>query len=174
MRGQPLMAVRFKSFGVARPPHFFGCVSLCCECHPLSPTHVRPWPPNLTNNPMITFFNHLHALHEGKLEMFRGELVPCFEVPARADHVLKELERRQLGPVQAPLAFEDAALTRIHAPRYLDFLAHAWDEWVALDPANAGRDAFPSVWPTRTLRSDVLPANFSARMGLFSSDAGAP
>ncbi|MBP7493228.1 MAG: histone deacetylase family protein [Rhodoferax sp.] len=123
---------------------------------------------------MITFYNHLHALHAGKLEMFRGELVPCFEVPARADHVLKELERRQLGPVQAPLAFEDAALTRIHAPRYLDFLAHAWDEWVALDPANAGRDAFPSVWPTRTLRSDVLPANFSARMGLFSSDAGSP
>ena len=56
---------------------------------------------------MITFYNHLHALHEGKLEMFRGELVPCFEVPARADHVLKELERRQLGQVQAPLAFED-------------------------------------------------------------------
>ena len=123
---------------------------------------------------MITFYNHLHALHEGKLEMFRGELVPCFEVPARADHVLKELERRQLGQVQAPLAFEDAALTRVHAPRYLDFLAHAWGEWVALDPANAGRDALPSVWPTRTLRSDVLPANFSARLGLCSSDAGSP
>ncbi len=90
---------------------------------------------------MITFYNHLHALHQGKLEMFRGELVPCFEVPARADHVLKELERRQLGLVQAPTTFDDAALAGIHAPRYLDFLAHAWDEWVALDPANAGRDA---------------------------------
>jgi hypothetical protein len=38
---------------------------------------------------MITFFNSLHALHQGKLEMFRGELVPCFEVPARADPVLE-------------------------------------------------------------------------------------
>ena len=123
---------------------------------------------------MITFYNHLHALHQGKLEMFRGELVPCFEVPARADHVLKELQRRQLGPVQAPLEFDDAALTSIHTPRYLDFLTHAWEEWVALDPANAERDALPSVWPTRTLRSDVLPANFSARMGLFSCDAGSP
>jgi hypothetical protein len=36
---------------------------------------------------MITFYNHLHAQHQGRLEMLRGELVPCFEVPARADHV---------------------------------------------------------------------------------------
>lgn len=123
---------------------------------------------------MITFFNHLHALHQGKLEMFRGQLVPCFEVPARVDHVLAELQRRQLGPVEQPMAFDDATLARIHTPRYLDFLAHAWDEWVALDPANAGRDALPSLWPVRTFRSDVLPANFSARMGLFSFDTGTP
>ncbi len=123
---------------------------------------------------MITFYNHLHALHQGKFEMFRGELVPCFEVPDRADHVLKELERRKFGTVQAPLAFEDKALASVHSPRYLDFLAHAWDEWVALDPANAGRDALPSVWPIRTLRSDVEPKNFSARMGLYSCDAGSP
>jgi acetoin utilization deacetylase AcuC-like enzyme len=62
----------------------------------------------------------------------------------------------------------------IHPARYLDFLKGAWAEWVALDPANAARDALPSVWPVRTLRSDVLPANFAARMGLFSMDAGTP
>ena len=27
-------------------------------------------------------------------------------------------------------------LARVHARRYLDFLATAWDEWIALDPAN--------------------------------------
>jgi len=123
---------------------------------------------------MITFYNHLHALHQGKLEMFRGELVPCFEVPARADHVLAELQRRQHGRIEKPMAFDDAKLAAIHSPRYLDFLAHVWDEWVALDPANAKRDALPSLWPVRSFRSDVLPANFSARMGLFSFDAGSP
>jgi acetoin utilization deacetylase AcuC-like enzyme len=123
---------------------------------------------------MITFYNHLHALHQGKLEMFRGELVPCFEVPARADHVLAELQRRQHGRIQNPLTFDDAKLSTIHPPRYLDFLAHAWEEWVALDPANAARDALPSLWPVRSFRTDVLPANFSARMGLFSFDAGTP
>jgi acetoin utilization deacetylase AcuC-like enzyme len=135
---------------------------------------------------VITFYNPHHALHHGKLEMFRGELVPCFEVPARADFVLHELQRRGLGAVRHPPANEPvdglargltlgaAALVVIHTPRYLDFLAHAWDEWVALDPANATKDALPSLWPVRSFRTDVLPANFSARMGLFSFDAGTP
>ncbi|MDO8249232.1 MAG: histone deacetylase family protein [Rhodoferax sp.] len=123
---------------------------------------------------MITYYNPHHALHQGKLEMFRGALVPCFEVPARADYVLHELQRRQLGSVSSPPRFDVPALSTVHTARYLDFLAHAWDDWVALDPANATRDALPSVWPVRSFRTDVLPANFSARMGLFSFDAGTP
>jgi acetoin utilization deacetylase AcuC-like enzyme len=123
---------------------------------------------------MKTYFNHLHAQHQGQYEMFRGALVPCHEVPARADHVLAELQRRKLGAVCAPQPFDASALTTIHSPRYLAFLESAWSEWVTLDPANATRDALPSVWPTRSFRSDVLPDNFAARMGLFSFDAGSP
>ena len=123
---------------------------------------------------MITFYNHLHAQHQGKVEMFRGALVPCFEVPARADHVLAEFTRRKFGTVQQPGSFDDAALARIHSPRYLNFLATAWDQWVALDPANVDKDILPSVWPTRTFRTDIEPENFSARMGLYSYDAGSP
>jgi acetoin utilization deacetylase AcuC-like enzyme len=123
---------------------------------------------------MRTVYNDQHVLHHGKVEMFRGELVPCFEVPARADYVLRELKERGLGPIEVPADFDDAAIARVHAPRYLEFLAGAWDEWVALDPANAARDALPSYWPIRTFRSDVLPASFPARMGLFSYDSGTP
>ena len=123
---------------------------------------------------MRTLYNDRHALHHGKVEMFRGELVPCFEVPARADFVLHELKRRRLGAIETPGAVDDAVIARVHAPRYVDFLRGAWDEWVALDAANAQRDAFPSYWPIRTFRSDVLPASFAARMGLFSYDAGSP
>jgi acetoin utilization deacetylase AcuC-like enzyme len=123
---------------------------------------------------MRTIYNDQHVLHQGKVEMFRGELVPCFEVPARVDHVKHELERRGLGPLQAPDVFDEALLARVHAPRYLDFIAHAWEEWVALDPANASRDALPSYWPTRGMRTDVLPKSFPARMGLFGFDAGTP
>jgi acetoin utilization deacetylase AcuC-like enzyme len=123
---------------------------------------------------MITFYNPLHALHHGQFEMFRGALVPCHEVPARADHVLAELQRRQLGEVRDPLPFAAAALESIHSPRYLRFLETAWDQWVAIDPANAAHDALPSVWPTRGFRTDVEPDNFAARMGLYSFDAGSP
>ncbi len=123
---------------------------------------------------MKTFYNHLHAQHQGKVEMFRGALVPCFEVPARADHVLAELNRRKLGAVLQPQAFDDSAITAIHSPRYLHFLATAWDQWVALDPTNVDKDILPSVWPTRTFRTDIEPDNFAAKVGLYSYDAGSP
>jgi acetoin utilization deacetylase AcuC-like enzyme len=122
--------------------------------------------------------NPLHHLHQGRHEMFRGRLVACHEVPDRLDHVLAELQRRPIGALHTPTEVSPAALRpaleHIHCPRYLDFLAHAWDEWVALDPENAQLDALPSVWPGHGLRHDVLPANFAARLGLFSFDAGTP
>ncbi|MFT3953610.1 MAG: histone deacetylase family protein [Piscinibacter sp.] len=130
---------------------------------------------------MLIVHNPDHARHAGRHEMFRGRLVPCHEVPQRLDHVLAEVTRRGLGPLAAPNdlqagadpAFE-AVLARIHAARYLRFLERAWDEWLALDPANAALDALPSVWPVRGFRADVEPDNFAARMGLYSFDAGTP
>ena len=126
---------------------------------------------------MLTIHNPDHHLHQGRHEMFRGQLVPCHETAQRLDQVLAELERRGLGPLRPPAeqgTALDTALARVHAPRYLHFLAHAWDEWVALDPRNAERDALPSVWPAPGMRFDVLPGNFAARLGLFSFDAGTP
>lgn len=138
------------------------------------PVHTCWAAVSFTISPMRTFYNASHALHHGRHEMFRGKLVPCFEVPARADFVLRELQARRLGPVEQPPRCADAAVAQVHAQRYLDFLAGAWDEWVALDAANAQQDAIPSYWPIRTFRSDVLPASFPARLGLFSFDAGSP
>ena len=123
---------------------------------------------------MKIYYNHLHALHHGKVEMYRGALVPCFEIPARVDHVLTELNSRAWGQVLPPAAFDDGVLQRIHSKPYLQFLQSAWSEWLALDPANADKDALPSVWPVRTFRTDVVVQNFAARMGLYSFDAGTP
>ena len=65
-------------------------------------------------------------------------------------------------------------LTQVHTPRYLAFLESAWTQWVALDAGNAAAQPFPSVWPIRSLRSDVEPANFTGRLGLYSMDNGTP
>ena len=126
---------------------------------------------------MLTLHNPLHHLHQGRHEMFRGRLVPCHETPQRLDHVLAELQRRSLGPLRTPaddVEGLDAALVQVHSPRYLQFIEHAWSEWIALDPLNVGHDALPSVWPAPGMRFDVLPDSFAARMGLFSFDAGTP
>lgn len=126
---------------------------------------------------MITFYNDKHHLHQGKLEMFRGEMVPCFEVADRAERILAALKQRQLGAIRAPDVADKkvfGALNRVHDKRYLEFLRGAWTEWIALNPLNRERDALPSVWPIRGMCSDRLPADFTARMGLFSFDVGTP
>jgi acetoin utilization deacetylase AcuC-like enzyme len=106
--------------------------------------------------------------------MFRGRLVPCHETPARLDHVLNELRKRPLGLLREPGEADLGLVRRIHSPHYIDFLAQAWNDWVAPDPANSDVDILPSVWPGHGFRRDVAPTNFSARVGLYSFDAGTP
>ena len=117
---------------------------------------------------MITFYNPHHALHQGQFEMFRGALVPCHEVPARADHVLAELQRRQLGEVRNPQRFAAAALESVHSPRYLQFLETAWSQWVAIDPANGAVEV--SSGGILTLAAGVSAATANAAV-VFKSAA---
>jgi acetoin utilization deacetylase AcuC-like enzyme len=122
---------------------------------------------------MITLFSERHALHAPAFEFFRGERVPCFETPARAAFVLQRL--LQGGhDLREPHVDSRALLGQVHDAAYLAFLENAWDDWLALDAGNAERQPFPSVWPVRTLRSDVVPLNFIARLGLYSMDNGSP
>lgn len=106
--------------------------------------------------------------------MYRGRLVPCHETPARLEYVLSELKARPVGELREPGQADMALIRRVHSPRYVDFLASAWNEWLALAPGNSEIDILPSVWPVRGFRHDVLPENFAARVGLFSFDSGSP
>jgi len=120
---------------------------------------------------MITIFNREHEGHAPAFEIFRGERVACFETPARAGFVVERLKERG-HEVHSAGMDSSAVLAQVHTERYLAFLQRAWADWVALDPANAKSQPFPSVWPVRTLRSDVEPVNFTARLGLYSMDNG--
>ncbi len=122
---------------------------------------------------MITFFSEQHALHSPEYEFYRGERVPCFESPQRASFVQQAL--LQLGhELRSPNLDSTSTLAQVHSPRYLAFLQAAWQQWLAVDPENATRQPFPSVWPVRSLRSDVEPHNFTAKLGLYSMDNGSP
>ena len=122
---------------------------------------------------MITFFTPKHHLHAPEYEFFRGERVACFESPARADFVRAELIERG-HEIREPSVDSSEVLRQVHSARYLAFLETAWAQWVAVDAGNAARQPFPSVWPVRTLRSDVEPQNFTAKLGLYSMDNGTP
>ena len=141
---------------------------------------------------MIAIFSPAHALHAPAFEIFRGQRVRCFETPARADLVQRRLAERG-HTLTAPHIDSRAVLVQVHTPRYLRFLEHAWQDWLALNAAPAGTHGappepvvpldpqeplepleppYPSVWPVRTLRSDREPANFTAKLGLYSMDNG--
>ena len=122
---------------------------------------------------MIVLFSTLHRGHAPATEFYRGERVACFEAPARAEFVIEALQA-QGHEIRAPDEDSAAVLPLVHAQRYLVFLESAWTQWLALDPAHVERQPFPSVWPVRTLRSDVEPTNFTARLGLYSMDNGSP
>jgi acetoin utilization deacetylase AcuC-like enzyme len=122
---------------------------------------------------MITFFNDSHQAHAPEFEFFRGERVPCFETPARAEYVKARLTARGHA-LRTPQTDSCAVLAKVHAARYLSFLENAWRDWTALEAGNDQRQPFPSAWPVRTLRSDREPVNFIARLGLYSMDNGSP
>jgi acetoin utilization deacetylase AcuC-like enzyme len=122
---------------------------------------------------MISFFSESHALHAPEYEFYRGQRVSCFEQPARATYVREQLLSRGHA-LREPDTDSMPTLRQVHTARYLDFLQTAWPQWLALDAGNAMQQPFPSVWPVRSLRSDVEPDNFIAKLGLYSMDNGTP
>ncbi|MET1076926.1 MAG: histone deacetylase family protein [Pseudomonas sp.] len=119
---------------------------------------------------MLIFYSDDHRLHHARGELLKGELQPCFEMPARADHVLQRVRERALGEVRAPLDFGRSALLRIHPEPYLDFIANAWSRWAA---QGNRADLLPSVWPARGLRG-ICPEDLLGAHGYYSFDSFAP
>ena len=111
-----------------------------------------------------------HALHDGGMELHRGALVPCFEMPSRVDHILAAIARAG-WTVQAPREYDDAVLSGVHDADYLAFLRGAHDAWRA-----EGREGFmlPGAFPARGMRRDRVPTGLHARLGYYTFDAGSP
>jgi acetoin utilization deacetylase AcuC-like enzyme len=119
---------------------------------------------------MLTIYSDDHRLHHGRCELIDGQLMPCFEMPSRADHVLERVKSVGLGPVQAPVDHGRAPILRVHSADYLDFFEGAWRRWAELGHEG---DLLPFTWPARTLRR-VKPSGLHGELGYYSFDAGAP
>jgi acetoin utilization deacetylase AcuC-like enzyme len=102
---------------------------------------------------LLTFYNEQHAQQpDGAGQRLRA--------------VQAELERRGLGQIVTPQSVPLTALERTHSPRYLAFLRNAWSEAQALGSPLA----VPRQLAIRTMRSDIEPEDFLARLGLYSMD----
>jgi acetoin utilization deacetylase AcuC-like enzyme len=120
---------------------------------------------------MLTIYSEDHRLHHGHGELMNGQIVPCFELPRRAELVLERVKAVNLGDVIAPGDFGPEPILRVHAPRFVRFLQTAWDEWSAL-----GRDydALPMTWAVRGMNQTREPGHIEAKLGFYSFDGGAP
>ncbi|WP_248746929.1 MULTISPECIES: histone deacetylase family protein [unclassified Pseudomonas] len=119
---------------------------------------------------MLTVYSDDHHLHHGRCELIDGQLMPCFEMPSRADHVLARVQHQALGPVREPEDFGLEPIRRVHDEAYLNFFQGAWERWAALGHDG---DLLPFTWPARTLRR-VIPKNLHGELGYYSFDGGAP
>jgi acetoin utilization deacetylase AcuC-like enzyme len=120
---------------------------------------------------MKTVYSDDHRLQDGKAELNDGKLVPCFEMPKRADLVLARVREVGLGDVLEPTDFGRSVIARIHTDAFIDFLESAWGEWVA---EHGDYDALPLTWATRGLRHDRVPDVIDGKLSYYSLDAGTP
>lgn len=120
---------------------------------------------------MKTVYSDDHRLQDGKSELIDGKLMPCFEMPKRADIVIARVRDQKLGEVVGPRDFGLDPVKRVHRPRFVEFLRGAWDEWVT---EHGAYDALPLTWAARGMRSDVIPEAIDGRLSYYSIDAGTP
>ena len=123
--------------------------------------------------PVLTVYSPDHRLHHATAELIDGRMVAPVDTPERAEQVLAAVTGAGLGPVVEPDADGAdvrAALGAVHDRAFLDFLATAYDEWLA---AGHDGDALGLVWPARTL-AGAEPEAIDGRLGYWSFDAGTP
>ena len=121
---------------------------------------------------MKTFYTPAHQAHAPKEEFGYGRLLPAVEVPERAERVRARIEARKLGPILRPLEFGNEPALRVHDAAFVQFLSDAYSEWRTTYPQDSV-DAYPSVWPARSLKTRQ-DGDIESKLGSYAFDAATP
>ena len=113
---------------------------------------------------MLTVFSEKHALRNARTELYGGELVPPFECPVRAEHILQRVYEVGLGDVIAPEEYNIDAITRIHDPEFIHFLQTCWEDWTA---SGYKGEAIATCWPARGMQ-DRIPHHIDGKLGYYA------
>lgn len=119
---------------------------------------------------MKTVYSQDHYKHWLRFEVSAGETKPCFEKPARAQYVLDEINKRQLGEVIQPNTFHHEHLQKVHSEKYLNFLQHCWQQWE--QEMGSCLDAVATVFSRPSL-GHREPENIEGKLGFYSADLSA-
>jgi acetoin utilization deacetylase AcuC-like enzyme len=119
---------------------------------------------------MKTVYSENHRLHDGDRELTVDGLVPCFEMPRRAEMIHDRIREVGLGAVVAPTAHGLEPVLRVHDEGFVDFLRTAADRWREFGRSG---DAIPYTWPYRRSPGRV-PAGIDGQLGYYSIDVGVP
>jgi hypothetical protein len=122
---------------------------------------------------MLILYSTAHQRHAGRVRVLPRRACAVLRIARRAEFVPQALRARG-HDIRSPEDDRAAALPAVHSVRYRSSSSRRGrngSRWMRL---TLGGQSFPSVWPVRTLRSDVEPANFIARLGLYSMDNGGP
>ena len=126
---------------------------------------------------MKIFYSSVHLKHAPAFEVFDGGVrVPNFEAPERAIRILNALQKTDWAEIVEPADFGLEPILAVHDKDYVDFLASAWTEWLAVTPeASAASDKSALLPATFALRQQAhRPSSLLGRAGYYMMDLSAP
>ncbi len=113
---------------------------------------------------MRTIYSKNHILRNSLTELSGGKLIKPYESPDRMKIILKEISNRNLGPISGPTKQNLDIIYKVHSKNYVKFLETAWNEWVK---EGFKGEAIPTVWPSRSMNSKIIPLNIEGRLGYY-------
>ena len=116
---------------------------------------------------MLTVFSEKHSLRDAKTELYGGELVPPFECPVRAEHIVERVRQVSLGEIIAPQNFDIDTITRVHDADFIRFLESCWSEW---ESSGYSGEAIPTCWPARGMQQRI-PEHIEGKLGYYAMAA---
>ncbi|ETX15923.1 acetylpolyamine aminohydrolase [Roseivivax halodurans JCM 10272] len=118
---------------------------------------------------MRCFYAPETSRHDPKFRLTNGRVQANAERAERAQLLLDGLERVGLSTEEPPRQ-DRGAYETVHTPRFLDFLASAWDRWQELpDPAG---EVIPNTFPR--LKTQAYPKSVVGQAGWHAGDVSAP
>ncbi len=125
---------------------------------------------------MQVYYTETHRQQNPPFEVIDGgQRTPYLETAARLDSILGALRETAWAEILEPSEFGLDPILAVHSPDYVEFLASAWQQWLAAYPENqqAPADAvlLPATFALR--RQGHKPSSLLGRAGYHMMDLSA-